>query len=351
MFAIPTILTSQEILDKAFRKSSRVTVSDPEFRFRMQKLNTAKIDSITSTIDSVLEGYVKAFPGFDRLPPFYIALIDLLHPINDIRRVLGRLDGARKEIVLIGSKTNRQIRRTAKTAYMDQKRNEAFGRISSLVGSLDADLRFLAKVREDFKRLPSIPTKYPTVVIAGYPNVGKSQLIAKVSTAKPEVAPYPFTTQELFVGYFERDRAKYQIVDTPGLLDRPFEDRNMIERKAVLALTLLTDLCIFIIDPTGHCGYSLEPQLNLMASLVRSTREMRFIVCINKIDLPLPEGVRVEDIDAAVQSHEERIVEYLTFSGETGEGVDEVIDAVVANLSVEEDAPWEDPSFGSGASE
>jgi nucleolar GTP-binding protein len=351
MFAIPTVLTSQEIIDKAFKKASRVTVSDPDFRFRMEKLNTAKVDSVTSVIDSTLEGYVKAFPGFDRLPPFYIALIDLMHPIDEIRRALGRMDGARREIVLIGSKTNRQIRRTAKTSYMDQKRNEAFGRISSLVGSLDGDLRFLARVREDFKRLPSIPTKYPTAVIAGYPNVGKSQLIARLSTAKPEVAPYPFTTQELVVGYFERNRAKYQIVDTPGLLDRPFEDRNQIEKKAVLALTLLTDLCIFIIDPTGHCGYSLEPQLNLFSSIARTARGMRFIVCINKIDLPLPEGVSIEEVDKAVQGHEDRVLEYLTISGETGDGVDEVVDAIVANLSVEEKAPWEDPSFDTGRPE
>ncbi len=345
MFNIPTILTSQEILDKAMRRASRVTVSDPEFRFRMEKLNIAKVDSIASVIDSSLESYVKAFPGFDRLPPFYIALIDLLHPINDIRRVLGRLDGARREITLIGTKTNRQIRRTSKTDYMDQKRNEAFGRISSLVNSLDQDLRFLAKVRESFKHLPSIPTKFPTVVVAGYPNVGKSQLIAKVSTAKPQVAPYPFTTQELIVGYFDRKRTTYQIIDTPGLLDRPFEDRNQIEKKAVLALTLLTDLCIFIIDPTGHCGYTLEPQLNLLESLIGSARDMRFIICISKIDLPLPEGVTLDPIDSLVQRRESRVIEYLTFSGETGEGIDEVVQAVVESLTVKEDLPWEDPSF------
>jgi len=336
-------MTSQEILDKAFRRSSRVTVSDPEFRFRMQKLNTAKVDTIASVIDSTLEGYVKAFPGFDRLPPFYIALIDLMFPINDIRRVLGRIDGARKEIVSIGSKTNRQIRRTSKTEYMDQKRNEAFGRISSLVDSMDGDLRFLAQVREGFKRLPSIPTKHPTVVIAGYPNVGKSQLIRLVSTAKPEVAPYPFTTQELMVGYFEKGRVKYQIVDTPGLLDRPFEERNVIEKKAILALSLLTDLCIFIIDPTGHCGYAVDPQLKLLGSLFRSLPDMRFIVCIGKTDLPLPEGSDLSGIDRLVEEHEDRVLEYLTISGETQEGIPEVLAAVVENLKVVEETPWADP--------
>jgi hypothetical protein len=73
---------------------------------------------------------------------------------------------------------------------------------------------------------------------------------------------------------------------------------------------------------------------------------MRFIVCISKIDLPLPEGIVLDPIDALVQNRESRILEYLTFSGETGEGIDEVVQSVVGNLSVKDDLPWDDPSFG-----
>jgi nucleolar GTP-binding protein len=145
------------------------------------------------------------------------------------------------------------------------------------------------------------------------------------------------------VGYFEKGRVKYQIVDTPGLLDRPFEERNVIEKKAILALSLLTDLCIFIIDPTGHCGYAVDPQLKLLGSLFRSLPDMRFIVCIGKTDLPLPEGSDLSGIDRLVEEHEDRVLEYLTISGETQEGIPEVLAAVVENLKVVEETPWADP--------
>lgn len=341
MFLIPTIMTSQEILDKASRRSMKVQVSDSDYRFRMQKLNLSKVDSFSSVIDSTLEGYVKAFPSFGNLPPFYMALIDLLYPIDDIRRILGRIDGARKQILVIASKTKRQITRTAKIPYMDMKRAEAFGRISSIVKALDGDLRTLSRVRDGFKRLPSIPTSLPTVVIAGYPNVGKSQLIRAISTAKPEVAPYPFTTHDLIVGYFERERTKYQVVDTPGLLDRSFEERNTIEKQSVLALSLLSDLCIYMIDPTGHCGFPLDPQLNLLDSLVRNLEGMRFIICVNKMDLGQPD---ISAIDEAVSQNGDRIVEYITLSALEGEGLDDVVEAITANSGLPEASFELDPT-------
>ncbi|MDG6225579.1 MAG: 50S ribosome-binding GTPase [Candidatus Thermoplasmatota archaeon] len=311
----------------------KVQVSDPDYRFRMQKLNLSKVDSFSSVIDSTLEGYVKAFPSFGNIPPFYMALIDLLYPIDDIRRILGRIDGARKQIVVIAGKTKRQITRTAKTPYMDMKRAEAYGRISSIVNALDEDLRTLSRVRDGFKRLPSIPTSLPTVVIAGYPSVGKSQLIRAISTAKPEVAPYPFTTHDLIVGYFTRGRAKYQLVDTPGLLDRTFEERNIIEKQSILALSLLSDLCIYMLDPTGHCGFPLEPQLKLLDSLVRNLEDMRFIICVNKMDLGQPD---LSSIDEAVSRYGDRVVEYITLSALEGEGLEDVLEAMVLNSGLPE---------------
>ncbi|MGA1820872.1 MAG: NOG1 family protein [Thermoplasmatota archaeon] len=341
MFEIPTILRSQEILDKANRRAQKVRVADPDFRFRMQKLNRSKVESFAGVIDSTLERYIKAFPSFNRLPPFYMALIDLLTPINDIRRILGRMEGVRKQIGIIRSKSVRQIDRTSKTEYMELKRKEAFGRMSSMVRDLEEDLLRLAEVREKFKQLPSIPTKHPTVVVAGYPSVGKSQIVREISTADPKVAPYPFTTQELTVGYFDVQRTRYQIVDTPGLLDRPFENRNLIEKQAILALTLLTNTCVFIIDPTGHCGYPLEPQLELLSSIADTVPEMEFIVTSNKSDLELPEGIDRGRIDLTVSSLGERCIAFMDISAETGEGLEDLRQTLVSVLEAREEKPWE----------
>lgn len=341
MFEIPTILTSEELLGKAFRRASKVQVTDPDFRFRMQKLNKAKVDSLSSVLDKTLEKYIKAFPSFDNLPPFYLALIDLLEPVGNIKRILGRMDGVRKQISSVQIKTIRQIQRTAQTGYMDTKRHEAFGRISSMIRALDDDLKHLNEVREKFKTLPSIPTKHPTIVVAGYPSVGKSALVKAISTADPKVASYPFTTQELTVGYFDYRRTKYQIVDTPGLLDREFEKRNDIEKQAVLALTLLSKTCLYLVDPTGHCGFPLEPQLELLRSTADNVPDMEFIIVVNKSDLELPEGITLDPIDDIVEELGDRVICIHHVSAGSEKGLEELRQKMVDILIKHEDKPWE----------
>ncbi|MFB6218099.1 MAG: GTPase, partial [Halobacteriaceae archaeon] len=69
------------------------------------------------------------------------------------------------------------------------------------------------------------------------------------------------------VGHFERDHIRYQLVDTPGLLDRPAEERNDIESQAVSALTHLADCVLFFVDASGRCGYPLDAQLALRDEL------------------------------------------------------------------------------------
>ncbi len=342
MFKIPTVLTAQEIMDKANRRARKVQVVDPDFRFRMQKLNRSKVDTYAGNIEASLERYIKAFPSFDQLPPFYLALIDLITPIDDTKRILGRLQGVIKQVGIIKTKTIRQINRTSKPDYMELKRKEAFGRVSSMVKDLDGDLSLLAATREQYKLLPSIPTKHPTVVVAGYPSVGKSQLVKAMSTADPKVASYPFTTQELTVGYFEVQRTRYQIVDTPGLLDRSFDERNIIEKQAILALTLLTNTCIYIIDKTGHCGFPMEPQLELLDMVSRSIPDMDFFIVLNKSDLDLPDGVNIDALDETVKKLGKRCIKVLNVSADTGEGLDELKKNVVSVLIQGEEKPWED---------
>jgi nucleolar GTP-binding protein len=307
----------------------------------MQKLNRSKIESFSDVIGSTLERYIKAFPSFDQLPPFYLALIDLISPIDETRRILGRLQGVIKQVDIIKVKTVRQVNRTSKPNYMDQKRKEAFGRMSSMVKDLEGDLLKLAATREKYKQLPSIPTKHPTVVVAGYPSVGKSQLVKVISTADPKVASYPFTTQELTVGYFEVNRTRYQIVDTPGLLDRPFDERNLIEKQAILALTLLTNTCVYMIDPTGHCGYPIEPQLELLKIISESIPEMDFIVVVNKSDIELPEGISSENIGKASEDMKDRCIKLLNISAGSGQGLDDLKRTIVTRLIADEEKPWE----------
>lgn len=61
---------------------------------------------------------------------------------------------------------------------------------------------------------------------------GREYGAAEVTRADVDVQPYAFTTKSLFVGHMDHKYLRWQVIDTPGLLDRPLEERNTIEMQA-----------------------------------------------------------------------------------------------------------------------
>merc|ERR1719261_648787 len=132
---------------------------------------------------------------------------------------------------------------------------------------LQASLSYLEQVRMHLSRLPSSAPKTRTLMITGYPNVGKSSFINNVSRADVEVQPYAFTTKSLFVGHFDHQYTRWQIIDTPGILDHPLEDRNTIEMQAITALAHLQSTVLYFIDISESCGYTITQQCSLFHSI------------------------------------------------------------------------------------
>ena len=52
------------------------------------------------------------------------------------------------------------------------------------------------------------------------------------------------------------------MIDTPGILDHPTEERNSIEMQAVAALVHIRACVLYVMDPSEQCGQSLESQVN-----------------------------------------------------------------------------------------
>jgi nucleolar GTP-binding protein len=163
-------------------------------------------------------------------------------------------------------------------------RREAFGRLASIIKSISKDLLFLNEARNILRKLPDVKDE-PTIVIAGYPNVGKSSFVAKITGASPEIATYPFTTKGVTIGHFTRAGVRYQVMDTPGLLDRPMSERNDIERQAITAIQFLDAVVMFMMDPSESCGYEIADQENLLAE-IRENFELPLLVIANKADRP-----------------------------------------------------------------
>ena len=127
----------------------------------------------------------------------------------------------------------------------------------TLIKKLKSSLSYLEEVRKHLSRLPSIDTNSRTLILTGFPNVGKSSLINNMTKANVDVQPYPFTTQSLFVGHTDYKYSKWQIIDTPGILDHPLDQRNTIEMQAITALAHLNACILFLLDISETCGYTI----------------------------------------------------------------------------------------------
>jgi nucleolar GTP-binding protein len=212
--------------------------------------------------------------------------------------------------------------RTADTDTARKLRKQAFARLADITEQVETDLLAISEARDALKTLPDIRADEPAIVVAGYPNVGKSSFVNRVTNARNETAAYPYTTTQISVGHLERDHIRYQLVDTPGLLDRPAAERNAIESQAVSALTHLADAVLVVLDASGECGYPLDAQLELLRD-IESTFEAPVLAVCNKAD-------RSTDADA---DH------YM--SVETGEGVEAVLEAAIDAVGHEPELPFE----------
>lgn len=73
--------------------------------------------------------------------------------------------------------------------------------------------------------------------------------------------PYAFTTKSLFVGHMDYRYLRWQVVDTPGILDHPLEERNTIEMQAITALAHLRAAVLYILDISEQCGHTIPEQV------------------------------------------------------------------------------------------
>ncbi|MCE4599331.1 MAG: TGS domain-containing protein [Desulfurococcales archaeon] len=84
------------------------------------------------------------------------------------------------------------------------------------------------------------------VVLIGPPNSGKSSLLARLTNARPEIAPYPFTTQTPIPGMLQYEDIQFQLVDTPPLLldqpDSPVNNRILGLARNANALLIVVGL-------------------------------------------------------------------------------------------------------------
>jgi len=180
------------------------------------------------------------------------------------------------------------------------------------------------------------------VGIIGFPNAGKSTLLSKISSARPKIGDYPFTTLVPNLGVVQwEDAPPFVVADIPGIIEGA-------SQGAGLGLTFLrhierTRILIHLLDVSVGSGHPVEAfhALNGELKAYHASLQAKIqIVALNKIDLP------------AVQK---RVIDYLRefekigytlypVSGRTGEGVEALMKAVSWALrSVSDDQSGKSP--------
>jgi GTP-binding protein len=165
------------------------------------------------------------------------------------------------------------------------------------------------------------------VGVIGYPNVGKSTLLSRISSAKPKIADYPFTTLVPNLGVVNREgHPPFVVADIPGLIEGA-------SKGAGLGLTFLrhverTRLLIHLLDVSEGSSrdavndfQALNRELKAYHPLLQKKKQL---LALNKIDLPSVRE-RAMDIENQFEKMGHRL--YL-ISGQTGEGVEELLERV-----------------------
>ena len=313
---IPTVPDSKEIIERSFKGVNRVqNIYLPSFLNKLKSVSIQKIKLMEATAKKALGRVYDGFPKFDDLDSFERDVLFIMVNGREYERSLNNLRWARTKITELATNSIRGIKKAPNMTVIARFRSSFYGRFSSIVEDMDESLSFLRGAREALKKVPQVSREMKIIIIAGFPNVGKSSLISKLTNLKPEIADYPFTTKSINVGMMKMGTSIYEVLDVPGLLNR--KNHNTIERVALAAIENIGNLVVCMMDPSEECGYRLEEQQKLCDSLKGLGKNV--IIVENKID--------VEKTDS----------DNIKISCATGEGIEELKKNMEENIRERKD--------------
>ncbi|KNH09419.1 nucleolar GTP-binding protein [Perkinsela sp. CCAP 1560/4] len=272
------------VLSKTQRKTPTVIHKNYEIS-RIRKFYTRKVKFTQKSIHDRLTELLENFPRMDDIHPFYGDLMNVLYDKDHYKVALGQISATRHIVDSIGRDYVRLLKYGDSMYRCKQVKRAGLGRMAATLRKLGPTLSYLEQVRQHMSRLPSIDPNSRTLLVCGFPNVGKSSFLNKVSRADVEVQPYAFTTKSLYVGHTEYDYSTWQVIDTPGILDHSLENRNVIEMQSITALAHLDACILYFMDLSGECGYSVEAQVSLFQSIQPLFVGKPLVVVLNKSDL------------------------------------------------------------------
>lgn len=283
---------SDALLDLAFHRASLVNPHGRTKPERDRRRAELKVVRSSATIVRHLHLETRglrppALGEFDR------TLVDQRFGAGTLDRALVRLRRAEERIRRTARESERSIASAEGPEELGEQVRRFYGRLASFVHEIDHDLRTLRDVRGFVDERPRLDITSPRLVVAGFPNVGKSSLVARLSSARPKVAAYPFTTVAIAVGHADLGFDRLQVVDTPGVLDRGTR-ANLAEGEAETAVGRAATAVLFILDPSEGCGYPIDDQEKLLARWREEYPGLPIVAVETKCDLVRRPTVRLQ---------------------------------------------------------
>ncbi|HXY12367.1 MAG TPA: GTPase [Thermoplasmata archaeon] len=289
------------ILDIAFHRASLATPRGETKPQRDRMRAELKIVRSSATVVRHLRLETRRFL---RTAPsaFEATLLSQAFGQGSLERSLTRVRRAEERIRGLARTAERATKGASGSEELGDQVRAFYGRLSSFVREIDPDLEQLRAMDRFLDERPHLDPEHPTLVVAGFPNVGKSSLVERLSSAHPKIADYPFTTLSIAVGHADLGFDRLQVLDTPGVLGRPGRS-NPAESEATAAVQRLATVVLFVIDPSEKCGYSVEEQERLLLRWQEEFPQLPIVAVETKCDL-----VR-------------RPTDHLQVSAVTGEGI------------------------------
>lgn len=167
------------------------------------------------------------------------------------------------------------------------------------------------------------------VGLVGFPNAGKSTLVSTLSSARPKIANYPFTTLEPSLGIVSyRDNRSFAMADIPGIIEGASEGKGLglrflrhIERNSLLLFMVPGD--------TGHIKNDYDILLNELRKFNPELLDKHRVLAVTKSDL------LDEELIEMLQEELPTDLPVVFISAVTGQGLDELKDVLWEQLNAE----------------
>uniref|UniRef100_A0A8C6TPN0 Nucleolar GTP-binding protein 1 n=1 Tax=Neogobius melanostomus TaxID=47308 RepID=A0A8C6TPN0_9GOBI len=281
-------LLFQDFIDITLSKTQRKTPTVVHKHYQIHRIRQFYMRKVKFTQQSYhdrLSQILTDFPKLDDIHPFYADLMNVLYDKDHYKLALGQINIAKNLIDNVAKDYVRLMKYGDSLYRCKQLKRAALGRMCTILKRQKSSLEYLEQVRQHLSRLPSIDPSTRTLLLCGYPNVGKSSFINKVTRADVDVQPYAFTTKSLFVGHMDYRYLRWQVVDTPGILDHPLEERNTIEMQAITALAHLRSAVLYVMDLSEQCGHTLDQQVELFNNIRPLFANKPLLIVANKCDV------------------------------------------------------------------